>query len=164
MYILKWFRFKLKYLKNDRTKGIRNWKISYSVILSVLSNKTNLILGFSSPLKWSYTWRFLTQHCCAKNWYRVRSPRLLFFKFDYDIFMSNYGCDLWSYIVGLFWLFYLMLHMMILNATLLRAKLYRVRSPRLLFFLSSIMRFLCQIMDVIKVIFGRTYYSIVTHL
>ena len=28
----------------------KNWKITYSVILSVLSNKTNLLLGFSSPL------------------------------------------------------------------------------------------------------------------
>ena len=37
---------KLKYLK-----GIKNWKITYYVILSVLSNKTNLILRFSSPLK-----------------------------------------------------------------------------------------------------------------
>ena len=34
-----------------RRKGIKNWKITYSVILSVLSNKTNLILGFSSPLR-----------------------------------------------------------------------------------------------------------------
>ena len=33
-----------------RGKGIKNWKITYSVVLSVLSNKTNLILGFSSPL------------------------------------------------------------------------------------------------------------------
>ena len=34
-----------------RSKEIKNWKITYSVILSVLSNKTNWILGFSSPLK-----------------------------------------------------------------------------------------------------------------
>ena len=33
------------------SKGIKNWKITYSVILNVLSNKTNLILGFTSPLK-----------------------------------------------------------------------------------------------------------------
>ena len=33
-----------------RSKGIKNGKITYSVILSVLSNKTNLNLGFSSPL------------------------------------------------------------------------------------------------------------------
>ena len=39
---------KLKYLKNE-ARGIKNWKITYSVILSVLSNKTNLILGFRSP-------------------------------------------------------------------------------------------------------------------
>ena len=32
------------------SKGIKNWKITYSVILSVISNKTNLILEFSSPL------------------------------------------------------------------------------------------------------------------
>ena len=75
MYILKWFRFiiakiynifryviphKLRHMSNlhiketeisqKRSKGIKNWKITYSVILSVLSNKTNLTLGFSSPL------------------------------------------------------------------------------------------------------------------
>ena len=37
-------------ISQKRSKGIKNWKITYSVILSVLSNKTNLILGFSSPL------------------------------------------------------------------------------------------------------------------
>ena len=61
MYILKWFRFIIAKIYNilryviARTqkwsKGIKNWKITYSVILSVLSNKTNLILGYSSPLK-----------------------------------------------------------------------------------------------------------------
>ena len=51
MYILKWFRFIIAkiYKSQKRSKGIKNWKITYSVILSVLSNKTNLILGFSSP-------------------------------------------------------------------------------------------------------------------
>ena len=38
-------------ISQKRSKGIKNWKIAYSVILNVLSNKTNLILGFSSPLK-----------------------------------------------------------------------------------------------------------------
>ena len=40
-------------ISQKRSKGIKNWKVIYSVILSVLS-KTNLILGFSSPLtkKW----------------------------------------------------------------------------------------------------------------
>ena len=37
-------------ISQKRNKGIKNWKITYSVTLSVLSNKTNLILGFSSPL------------------------------------------------------------------------------------------------------------------
>ena len=41
-------------ISQKRSKGIKNWKITYSVILSVilsvLSNKTNLILGYSSPL------------------------------------------------------------------------------------------------------------------
>ena len=37
-------------ISQRRSKRIKNWKIAYSVILSVLSNKTNLILGFSSPL------------------------------------------------------------------------------------------------------------------
>ena len=37
-------------ISQKRSKGIKNWKITYSVILSVLSNKTNLILGFSSLL------------------------------------------------------------------------------------------------------------------
>ena len=77
MITLKWFRFIIAKIYNilqyviapilchmcnlhmketeisqKRSKGkIKNWKITYSVILSVLSNKTNLILGFSSPLK-----------------------------------------------------------------------------------------------------------------
>ena len=76
MYILKWFRFIIAKIYNilryfiarilrhmcnlhtketeisqKRSKRIKNWKITYSVILSVLSNKTNLILGFSSTLK-----------------------------------------------------------------------------------------------------------------
>ena len=71
MYILKWFRFIIAKIYNilryvicsycnlhiketeisqKRSKGIKNWKITYSVILSVLSNKKNLILGFSPPL------------------------------------------------------------------------------------------------------------------
>ena len=37
-------------ISRKRSNGIKNWKITYSVILSVLSNKTNLILGWSSPL------------------------------------------------------------------------------------------------------------------
>ena len=36
-------------ISQKRSKGIKNWKITYAVILSVLSSKTNLILGFSSP-------------------------------------------------------------------------------------------------------------------
>ena len=36
-------------ISQKRSKGTKNWKIIYSVILSVLSNKTNMILGFSSP-------------------------------------------------------------------------------------------------------------------
>ena len=60
MITSKWFRFIIAKIYNilryviARTqkwsKGIKNWKITYSVILSVLSNKTNLILGYSSPL------------------------------------------------------------------------------------------------------------------
>ena len=38
-------------ISQKRSKGIKNWTITYSVILSVLSNKSNLILGFSSPLR-----------------------------------------------------------------------------------------------------------------
>ena len=37
-------------ISQKRSKGIKNGKITYSVILNVLSNKTNLILGFTSPL------------------------------------------------------------------------------------------------------------------
>ena len=37
-------------ISQKRSNGIKNRKITDSVILSVLSNKTNLILGFSSPL------------------------------------------------------------------------------------------------------------------
>ena len=36
-------------ISQKRSKGIKNSKITYSVILSVLSNKPNFILGFSSP-------------------------------------------------------------------------------------------------------------------
>ena len=43
---------KLKYLKNKA-------RVTYSVILSVLSNKTNLILGFSFPLTSRH------QHLCS---------------------------------------------------------------------------------------------------
>ena len=65
-WTLKWFRFMianhvLRHMCNlhiketeisqKRSNGIKNWKITYSVILSVLSNKTNLILGFSALLK-----------------------------------------------------------------------------------------------------------------
>ena len=38
-------------ISQKRSKGIKNWKITYSVILSVLSDKINLILGYSSPLR-----------------------------------------------------------------------------------------------------------------
>ena len=38
-------------ISRKRSKGIKTWKITYSVLSGVLSNKTNLILGFSSPLK-----------------------------------------------------------------------------------------------------------------
>ena len=38
-------------ISQKRSKGIKNCKITYSVILSVLSNKTNMVLGFNSPLK-----------------------------------------------------------------------------------------------------------------
>ena len=37
-------------ISQKRSKGIKNRKITYSAILSVLSIRTNLILGFSSPL------------------------------------------------------------------------------------------------------------------
>ena len=74
MYILKWFPFMIAkiynilryviphvlrqymcnlHIKETEISHIKNWKITYSVILSVLSNKTNLILVFSSPLIWS---------------------------------------------------------------------------------------------------------------
>ena len=43
-------------ISQKRSKGIKNLKITYSVILSVLSNKTNLILGFSSPLMCTSTY------------------------------------------------------------------------------------------------------------
>ena len=49
-YIMCNLHIKETELSQKLSKGIKNWKITYSVILSVLSNKTNLILGFSSPL------------------------------------------------------------------------------------------------------------------
>ena len=39
-----------KEISQQQSKGIKNWKITYYVILSVLSNMTNSILGHSSPL------------------------------------------------------------------------------------------------------------------
>ena len=42
---------KLKYLKNEARESKTERQLAYSVILSVLSNKTNLILGFISPLR-----------------------------------------------------------------------------------------------------------------
>ena len=101
MYILKWFRFiiaakiynilryvldhKLRHMFNlhiketeisqKRSKGIKIWKITYSVILSDLSNKTNLILGFSSPLRivnhsghLHYIYIFLHEEFLAFTW------------------------------------------------------------------------------------------------
>ena len=63
------------------SKGIKNWKITYSVILNVLSNKTNLILGFTSPLKqfileWfsffiSDSWVWWMSVWCACQWFCV---------------------------------------------------------------------------------------------
>ena len=41
-------------ISQKRSKEIKNWKITYSVILSVLSNKTNFISGFSSL--WNNEW------------------------------------------------------------------------------------------------------------
>ena len=43
---------KLKYLKNEARdyQKLKDTSVTYSVILSVLLNKTNLILEFSSPL------------------------------------------------------------------------------------------------------------------
>ena len=62
---------KLKYLKN--------WKITYSVILSVLSNKTNLILGFSSPLrvKTHYNFSCTLQQTHKQNQYPYASSTFL---------------------------------------------------------------------------------------
>ena len=48
-------------ISRKRSKRIKNWKITYSVILSVLSNKTNLILRFSSPLRPCHTRQFSLQ-------------------------------------------------------------------------------------------------------
>ena len=55
-YVISWLHMCNLHIKETeisqkRSKGIKNWKITYSVILNVLSNKTNLILGFTFPLK-----------------------------------------------------------------------------------------------------------------
>ena len=47
--VISFYNSKETEISQKRSKGIKNWKITYSVILSVLSNKTNLILEFSSP-------------------------------------------------------------------------------------------------------------------
>ena len=92
MYILKWFRFIMAKIYNilryviarilrhmcnlhmketeisqKRSKGIKNWKTNYSVqyILSVLSNKTNLILEFSSPLS-RFDVRCVSRQFCSR--------------------------------------------------------------------------------------------------
>ena len=51
-------------IPQKRSKGIKNWKMTYSAILSVLSNKTNLILGFSSPLNT----HFESSNCSLLLW------------------------------------------------------------------------------------------------
>ena len=101
MYILKWFRFiiakiynilryvidhKQRHMYNlhiketkisqKQSKGIKNWKITYSVILSVLSNKTNLILGFSSPLIGN-TELYNKNSTTIKKQYKLTSPGLV---------------------------------------------------------------------------------------
>ena len=56
-------------ISQKRSKGIKNWTITYSVILSVLSNKTNLILGFSSPLRNQKTFSvFLYSYRDTSSW------------------------------------------------------------------------------------------------
>ena len=57
-------------IPQKRSKGIKNWKITYSVILSVLSNKTNLILGYSSPLTMfqNKKWKYKVAVSCSKKW------------------------------------------------------------------------------------------------
>ena len=55
---------KLKYQK--RSKGIKNWKVTNSVILGVLSNMPNLMLEHSSPLS-NLVQLFILFYCSSDN-------------------------------------------------------------------------------------------------
>ena len=55
-------------ISQKRSKGI-NWKITYSVILSVFSYKTNLILEFSSP--WT------VKKTQIRDWYKILFPSVM---------------------------------------------------------------------------------------
>ena len=124
MYILKWFRFiiakiynilryvidhKLRHMCNfhiketeisqKRSKGIKNWKITYSFISSVLSNKTNLILGGALPLtgvKSLGTRLFYIYPTILKifiirgfSWQRLWTSKLWFMLYHYCNFRHN---------------------------------------------------------------------------
>ena len=90
-------------ISQKRSKGIKNWKITYSVILSVLSNKTSLILGFSSPLIF---------HSSIVYWIRVDNEDEIFLwslsiLFDYScrfsrFFLADVGVNQ-TYEVTKFW-------------------------------------------------------------
>ena len=56
-------------ISQKRSKGIKNWKITYSVILSVLSNKTNLIF---------FLW-FLqrSRRLEIRDWYKILFPSVI---------------------------------------------------------------------------------------
>ena len=69
--VISYVHIKETEISQKRSMGIKNWKITYSVILNVLSNNTNLILGFSSPL---------TIFCCELLIYVIPwSPWILLF-------------------------------------------------------------------------------------
>ena len=72
-------------ISQKRSKGIKNWKITYSVILSVLSNKTNLILGYSSPLYHSNCFRHTHASIGFLFWY------MPYFVTFHEVAYSIYG-------------------------------------------------------------------------
>ena len=82
-------------ISQKRSKGIKNWKITYSVILNFLSSKTNLILGFSSPLsKQARASNYCFQEECLKSLFNkyisFYSTQIRLLRFQNNIFKRKY--------------------------------------------------------------------------
>ena len=80
IYVMCNLHIKETEISQKRSKGIKLWNITYSVILNVLSNKTNLILGFNSPL---------TKFCSGKTFCDKATLQ------DFNIMHNNIGLKCW---------------------------------------------------------------------